>query len=245
MTDRLDDRERGDGRAPREREAGARRLRAEGLTAVRASEDGPAVVLDGVSLTVAGGEVVDVGGPSGAGKSTLLLALARLMPGATGELVLDGVSASDIEPREWRRRVAYVPQTPALLVGTVRDALLAPWTLRARESETAPDETALRRALEALGLDGLSPAREAHRLSVGQAARLGQARALLSAPDVLLLDEPDASLDDEAAGLASAAVRSFADAGGAVLRVRHRAAGDLADRRLVLSGGALEEVRRD
>ena len=89
-------------------------------------------VLDGVSLTVAGGEVVDVVGPSGSGKSTLLRSLARLLPGVRGVLLLDGEPAESIEPHAWRSRVALLPQKAAIVPGTMRDNLLLPWQLKVR-----------------------------------------------------------------------------------------------------------------
>ncbi|TLM69148.1 MAG: ATP-binding cassette domain-containing protein, partial [Actinobacteria bacterium] len=77
-------------------------LEARSLTAALPCEDGPRVVLDGVSLHAEAGEVVDVAGPSGAGKTTLLRALARLLPGASGDLALDGRAAAEVPPAEWR-----------------------------------------------------------------------------------------------------------------------------------------------
>lgn len=217
-------------------------LEARDLRARREAGGRGALVLDGVSVTVGAGEVVDIGGPSGVGKSTLLLALARLLPGATGELVLQGTRAEDVDPRAWRRDVLYVPQTPSAPAGTVADALGTPWRLHVREGETPPSPGAMRSALEALGLGDLALDREADRLSVGQAQRLALARALLSEPAVLLLDEPDANLDDDAARLAYDAVRAFAAAGHGVLRVRHRRGAEVADRHLRLADGCLREV---
>ena len=203
---------------------------------------GSPVVLDGVRLEVAAGEVVDIGGPSGAGKTTLLRALARLLPDASGHLVLRGTSASDIAPGEWRMRVTLLPQKAALRAGTVRENLVLPWTLKLRSGEPPPAEEALAAALADVALADIALDRDVSRLSVGQAARLALARTVLTRPDVLLLDEPDAALDDESAAQVAAMTARFAAECGAVIRVRHQRAGELATRRLRLADGHLSEV---
>ncbi|NTU71294.1 MAG: ATP-binding cassette domain-containing protein [Coriobacteriia bacterium] len=212
---------------------------ARGLVASMPTESGRARVLDGASLSVAAGELVDVVGPSGCGKSTLLRALARLLPGATGELSLDGVRADQMTPAAWRLQVALVPQVPALLYGDVASNLLLPWTLRARHAGERPANAGLREALDAVGLADIALDRDSSRLSVGQAARVALARVALTSPRVLLLDEPDAALDDASTEAVTALTRAFVERGGAVVRVRHHRADGLANRRLRLSGGTL------
>jgi putative ABC transport system ATP-binding protein len=199
-------------------------------------------ILDGVSLSLAAGEIVDVTGPSGSGKTTLLRALARLLPGATGELTLDSVSAEAIPAQRWRSLVALLPQKPAIVDGDVRANLLLPWTLKIRHGEPRPDETALIAALDRVGLSDVALNREAARLSVGQSARVALIRVLLTSPRVLLLDEPDAALDDDSAAAVGRYAAEHAAAGGAVLRVRHRSADGLATSRFILEGGTLTLV---
>ena len=170
------------------------RLEARGLT-VELRGDGDAVrVLDGVTVTVAPGEIVDVAGASGAGKSTLLRALTRLLPITQGELFLDGRPAGDVPPPEWRAAVALLPQKPAMVAGDVRLNLLLPWTLKVRAQHAAPGEETLRAGLDGLGLDAISLDRDVARLSVGQQARVALLRVMLTEPAVLLLDEPDAEI---------------------------------------------------
>ncbi len=84
-------------------------LDARDITASMPADTGTVRVLDGVSLAVAAGELVDVVGPSGSGKTTLLRALARLLPGAGGALFLDSVPAEQIAPGSWRAQVALLP----------------------------------------------------------------------------------------------------------------------------------------
>ncbi len=217
-------------------------LVARDLRASVRGDDGDAVaVLDGVSLAIASGEVVDVVGESGSGKTTLLRALALLLPTARGELSLDGVPSESISPYTWRAQVALLPQVPAIVDGTVRDNLLLPWHLKARRYETIPHDDALEWYLEQARLD-VALDRDASRLSVGQRARVALLRTLVTAPKVLLLDEADAALDSESSLAVTQATRQFADDGGAVVRVRHRESDGLATRRLLMRAGALEEV---
>jgi putative ABC transport system ATP-binding protein len=217
-------------------------LSARDLSAVVEGDAGPIRVLDGISLDVAAGEILDVTGPSGAGKTTLVLALARLLPGATGSLTLAGAPAAEITPQRWRAAVALLPQKPAIAPGTLRDNLLLPWKLKVRAAETPPAEPQLLAQLAAVGLGELALERDAARLSVGQQARVALCRTLLTCPRALLLDEPDAALDDASADAVAVIARRFAADGGAVVRVRHRSSDGLAARRLRLDAGRLSEV---
>lgn len=199
-------------------------------------------VLDGLSFDLARGEVVDVSGPSGAGKTTLLRALARLLPDALGTLSLAGTSADDVDPHVWRTRVALLPQVAAVRPGTVRDNLVLPWTLKVRAAEELPTNTVLDQALADVGLGDIALDRDVARLSVGQTARVSLLRVMLTRPEVLLLDEPDANLDDDSASQVGELAARFARDGGGVVRVRHLQRGTAVTRRVRLAAGQLEEV---
>lgn len=217
-------------------------LEARDLRVVRPGDDGPVAVLDGVSLNLERGTLAEVTGPSGAGKTTLLLALARLLPGATGELTLDGAPAVALPPQVWRTQVALLPQRAVLASGTVAENLRLPWTLHARSHETAPDDGALRTALNGVGLADVALDRDTARLSVGQAARIALLRTTLTRPRVLLLDEPDASLDDASAAEVACVTAQFVAEGGAVVRVSHVRADASATVRYRLEGGKLTDL---
>jgi putative ABC transport system ATP-binding protein len=215
-------------------------LSASAVTAVVTGDSGDVRVLDGIALSVVAGEIVDVVGLSGCGKTTLLRALARLLPGATGTLALGGVSAQEISPHQWRAAVALLPQKPAMVDGSVRENLLLPWTLKVRADQVPPRDQDLRQELDGLHLGDVALERDTDRLSVGQQARVALLRVLLTKPQVLLLDEPDANLDDASAAQVTAATAAFAAAGGAVVRVRHQRSDELASRRLAMCDGRLQ-----
>lgn len=219
-------------------------LLARGLKATLPGDAGEVYVLDGIDLSVAAGEVVDVVGPSGSGKTTLLRALARLLPNVTGELFLAGTSAQSVPAGQWRSDVALLPQKPSIVPGTIRQNLLLPWTLKVRSEHSEPRDELLLGRLGHIALGDLALDRPAARLSVGQQARVAMLRVLLTEPRVLLLDEADAALDEDSSAAVTVMTRSFAEGGGAVVRVRHREDDGLASRRLRTRDGRLEEVTR-
>jgi ABC-type nitrate/sulfonate/bicarbonate transport system ATPase subunit len=143
--------------------------------------------LDGISLTVAAGELVCLVGPSGCGKSTLLRLLAGLEPPLSGELFVgnDPITA----PSAQRGLVFQDPNLfPWLSVRrNIQAGLVAQGILRERRSDV--DEF-----LRLVGLDGFANAYP-HQLSGGMAQRVALARALVNHPRVLLLDEPLGALD--------------------------------------------------
>lgn len=216
-------------------------LVAEELTYTPVGHQRATPVLDGASMRVDRGEMVDVFGPSGCGKTTLLCALARLLPDVRGTLVLDGTSAAEIPPTEWRGRVALSPQKAVLTGGDVRSSLLVPWLMKSRAGLEPPSDDRMRAVLDSIGLDEVEFSRPIARLSVGQSARVAFARTLLTGPQAMLLDEAEAALDDDSAHLIAEAAAAFASEGGAVVRVRHRGDDGRAARRYRMTNGRLEE----
>lgn len=179
-----------------------------------------------------------IGGPSGSGKSTLLKVLATLLEADRGRLALDEQDASAMSPSAWRRRVAYVPQSPPMFDGFVRDNLAAGPSL----SGGALTEAQLGALLSRVGLDPALGARAARSLSGGERMRVAIARALANEPAVLLLDEPTAALDEESAATLLSLVRSLALDGMSAVVVTHSRshAAALGGTRLRLSDGALK-----
>ena len=157
---------------------------------VTVSPDG-APVLRGLCLEVAAGERTVLVGPSGAGKTTLLRAIAGLASLDAGDIRLGGRSLRGVATP--RRRIAVVFQEPRLLPHLdVTDNVALP--LRAAGVRKAQRRALARMRLSEVGLAGLVDRRPPG-LSGGEQQRVALARALCAEPDLLLLDEPLASLD--------------------------------------------------
>ncbi|MGB7800333.1 heme ABC transporter permease/ATP-binding protein CydD [Buttiauxella sp.] len=149
-----------------------------------------------LNFSLSAGRRVVLVGQSGAGKSSLLNVLSGFLP-YQGQLLINGVELSALEPKWWREQLSWVGQNPQLPAPTIRENVL----LSAPDASTAQLTAALDKAsvseflpLLPQGVD--TPLGEAAaRLSVGQAQRVAVARALLMPCGLLLLDEPAASLD--------------------------------------------------
>lgn len=170
-------------------------------------------VLRDAGVRVGPGEVVALIAPSGAGKSTLLRCLVRLVPIDAGRITLDGVDVAALPPREVRRRIGLVAQSPAMLPGTVAD------NVGYALDGLAPER--LHEALEAAGLPPSFAERTARELSGGERARTAFARALSRDPEVLLLDEPTAALDAETSARIGATLRRLAERGLGICLATH------------------------
>ncbi len=179
-------------------------------------------ILDNADMDVPAGAFALLTGPSGAGKSTLLRLFCRLEEPQAGAVLLDGQRVDALPPTLLRRRVAYLQQTPTVTPGSVRENLLLPFSFKAAQGAPAPADEVLSALLESLAMDSVPLDQQASTLSVGQRQRLCLARALLTRPEALLLDEPVSALDPDSAAAVLAAAEGFClDRGGTVLLVSH------------------------
>ena len=152
---------------------------------------GGATVIDIPEISVVHGEVLVLIGPNGAGKSTLLLTLAGLLKPARGTLMFRGKSIEN-SGFDYRRHVAMVFQEPLLFDTTVFENVAAGLKIRGR------GRTEIGRMVpEYLERFGIAPLakRSARKLSGGEAQRTSLARAFVTKPQIVFLDEPFSSLD--------------------------------------------------
>jgi putative ABC transport system ATP-binding protein len=166
---------------------------------VKRVRDGRArrTVLDGISFTIARGEIVVLRGPSGSGKTTLLAIVGAMLSPTSGEVQLDGEATSRLREAHRaevrRRKVGFVFQDLQLVEGlTVLGNVLLPFV---PDGVGRAEEARARTLLERRGLVELSDARTKG-LSGGEKQRVALCRALVRDPMLLLLDEPTAHLDD-------------------------------------------------
>jgi UDP-glucose/iron transport system ATP-binding protein len=180
-----------------------------------------------ISFDVSAGECLALIGPSGAGKSLMLRAIVDLDP-STGNVTVGVHARDDMLASAWRKLVALVPAESGW------------WADRVGDHFPANSD-----ATELIGKLGLAGSFEwdVGRLSTGERQRLALARALCCRPEVLLLDEPTASLDEHATGLVEDLIRECCEAGMALLLVTHdrRQAERMAKRVLQMSNGRMDQ----
>ncbi|MGH8980964.1 MAG: ABC transporter ATP-binding protein/permease, partial [Acidimicrobiales bacterium] len=179
--------------------------------------------LEDLDVAVGAGEHVALVGPSGAGKSTVLACFLGFVTPDTGRVLVEGTAFSSIDPRTWRRRVAWVPQRPHLVHGSIADNL--------RLGDPHASVARLEEVTALVGLDTMVDGLP-HRLdtplgeggltvSAGERQRLALARAVLRDAPVVLLDEPVAHLDVDTEASLRDALGPWLD-GRTVLVAAHR-----------------------
>jgi peptide/nickel transport system ATP-binding protein len=157
--------------------------------------------VDGVSLQIRRGETLGLVGESGSGKSTTALALLRLVDPTAGRILVGGedvTTRSRRRLRPLRRRVAMVFQDPAASLDprhVVADSIAEPLVVHGLGGDRESRRARVTELLDLVGLRQDLAERHPHELSGGQKQRVGIARALAGQPDLIVLDEPIASLD--------------------------------------------------
>ncbi|XP_063868346.1 ATP-binding cassette sub-family B member 10, mitochondrial-like [Scylla paramamosain] len=183
-------------------------------------------IFKGLDLNVPAGNVVAVVGSSGSGKSTIGSLLLRLYDPQAGEVTVDGVPLTQLDPTWLRSMIGSVSQEPVLFSTTIRENLL----YGVEETEAVTEEVLLAAVKEAnalgfvqsfpAGLDTLVGERGIM-LSGGQKQRIAIARALITNPRILLLDEATSALDAESENLVQAALERLME-GRTVIIIAHR-----------------------
>jgi ATP-binding cassette subfamily C exporter for protease/lipase len=219
---------------PRPRPAGALELR--GLVATAPGR--PAPLLQ-ANLEIAAGETVVVLGPSGSGKSTLARCLLGVWPHTQGEVLLDGEPLSNWTREARGPHFGYLPQDVELFDGTIADNIARMGVPDPARVIAAARATGLHDAILRLPKGYDTPIGDTGgQLSGGQRQRLALARALYGDPAVVVLDEPNASLDEAGeAALARTLAELRAQRRTLVLITHRQASVQLADRVLLLRDG--------
>ena len=200
-----------------------------------------AAVLNLQNLVIQSGKTIAVLGANGSGKSTLLKILTGLYSPDSGQVLIDGTEISQIDPRDLRRRIGYLGQEVRLFYGTLRDNL----NLNLLER----DDDRLHDALDFAGLGqyvkthskGLDlPIRDGGEgLSVGQRQSIGWARLWLQDPDICLLDEPTAALDQTLEKTMISRLENWLEGRTAVIATHRVPILGIASRTLILAGGRI------
>ncbi|WP_434136118.1 ABC transporter ATP-binding protein [Pseudomonas luteola] len=202
-------------------------------------------ILSEVDLTIPVGTFTSLIGPSGSGKTTILDLICALLAAQSGRVLIDSVPIEELDKRQWRRLIGYVPQETLLL----HDTVLANVTLGDPELTAADAERALKQAgawefVEKLtgGMNAVVGERGG-RLSGGQRQRIVIARALAHNPRLLILDEATSALDPESEAAISHTLKALIP-GITIIAVSHRPALiDVADQVYRLFEGRLTQIK--
>jgi len=195
-------------------------------------------IVDGVSLSLQAGEVLGVVGPNGAGKTSLVSAIAGIVPAASGSVVFGGKSLAGIALEDVvAQGIALVPEGRHIFASlTVTENLLLGATVRSDADGVRAD---LERSFTMFPILRARRRQPAGQLSGGEQQQLAIARALISRPRLLMLDEPSLGLAPAVVDQVYVLLRSVREQGVTILLVEQNAERvfGLADRVHVMSGG--------
>jgi lipopolysaccharide export system ATP-binding protein len=197
-------------------------------------------VVDQVSLKVQKGEVVGLLGPNGAGKTTIFSLILGLIPKDSGKIYLDGEDITELPMyARARKGLCLLPQEPSIFRKlSVEDNLLS--IMETNRSVQPRKDNGYRRVLEEFGLQKLAKAK-AYTLSGGERRRLEIARALITAPSFILLDEPFTGIDPLAILDLQEIILSLKKRGLGILLTDHSVweAFKIADRAYIINKGRI------
>jgi len=202
---------------------------------------GAAPILKNISFAVPAGTVVAILGPSGSGKSTLVKVMVGIWAASRGAVLLDGVPVRGWNRLELGPHLGYLPQDIELFGGSIAENIARLGKVDSRKVIEAACSAGLHETILRFPKGYDTPIGDAgHRLSGGQRQRIGLARALYSDPSLIVLDEPNANLDDDGEAALLRAIRELKAKGKTVFLITHRQdAVAVADRLMVLNDAEL------
>jgi PrtD family type I secretion system ABC transporter len=220
----------------------AGRLSVEAVAFTPPGSDRP--LLQGVSLQADPGQVLAIIGPSGSGKTTLVRLLVGITQPSAGSVRLDGADIRGWDPVRLGGWIGYVPQDVSLFDGTVSENIARLGPVDSAAVLAAARQAHVHAMLLRLPQGYDTPVGEGgSRLSGGQRQRVALARALYGAPALVVMDEPDASLDAEGEQALLETLRELKAAGTTVVVVtQRRAVLSVADRVIVMKDGGIDRV---
>lgn len=228
-----------------ERDASLSRVAPKGEVTLRhvvASAPGrQAPILKDIGFHIGAGSVVAVLGPSGSGKSTLARVLMGIWPGVNGEVLIDGLPIASWDRVELGPHVGYLPQDMELFDGTIAENIARFGEIDSAKVIEAARITGLHEMILRFPAGYDTPMGEGgNMLSGGQRQRIGLARAIYGKPALVVLDEPNANLDDLGEAALMQTVRQLKAEGRTVFLITHRPGiVSVADHILVLRDGVL------
>ena len=199
-------------------------------------------ILKNVAFKLTPGEVLVVVGPSAAGKTTLARLLVGLWPAASGKVRLDGADVFTWDKSELGPYLGYLPQGVELLEGTLAENIARFGDVRPAAVRTAAQAVGLHDFIMDLPLGYDSPVgRDGAMLSGGQRQRVALARAIYGDPVLVVLDEPNSSLDDAGDAALAAAILELKARGTTFVIMTHRTSVlAVADKMMILQDGTMQ-----
>lgn len=203
-------------------------------------------ILSNLNLHIGAGSTTVILGPSGAGKSTLARILVGIWPHTQGAVLLDGTPLTEWNPTELGQHVGYLPQDVELFEGTIAENIARFGPMDSEKIIAAAQTTGLHETILRLPKGYDTQIGEAGRLlSGGQKQRVGLARAMYGPPQMIVLDEPNANLDDVGEAALFKTVQALKARQATVILITHRpGATQLADQLLAVRNGQVELIQR-
>lgn len=215
-------------------------LTLQGVVATAAGRTEP--ILRGIDLQAQPGSVTVVLGPSGSGKSTLARVMVGIWPEVAGNVLLDGLPLQGWDRMELGPHIGYLPQDIELFEGSIAENISRFAQLDSNKVIEAAQSAGLHNMILRLPKGYDTPMGEAGGLlSGGQRQRIALARAVYGSPALVVLDEPNANLDDPGEAALMKTVRELKDKGKTVVLITHRpSAIGLADQLIYLQDGRIK-----